>query len=505
MKDLSRINTYGCIVAGAGPAGMGFLFNALKCGHLPQLARHGLLIIDANDTPPDAPLGAGRLGEYRITANSVGDVFLDCLRDPALAEVFAPLEDDPSLARIREQAHSAPALSEVGALLEAASALVLAHATALPGVELWRGTSLDTLQRIEEDNLLFLSHLPQHAGRPGQIRTTNLVLNLGGFQCPEHLERELSRQGLAVSPRSRIYSGDELLRMPEGQLRSLLLPRLRRGGRISVIGGSHSAFSMLDLLSTALSKTRIDDITLLHRSPVRLFFESAEEATAAGYSFDAAKDVCPTSGRVNRSGGLRYRALTLGQEILSTGHVKDCGIRVHQYQTGVGPHQQLEAAQEALSDSPVVIQCNGYQPILPSLRDAEHQPLTLEAVKGGLDSDAAGNPKDHKGNRLKGLYLFGLGTGLAADPTLGSEVSFDGRIYGVWQFHHNASLPALECILERLATQEPATDRAFSSTATREATSKQDAERGNPEESDLATALSALGETLTQPLRAPLF
>ncbi|WP_152965319.1 pyridine nucleotide-disulfide oxidoreductase [Cobetia sp. UCD-24C] len=454
MKDLSRITGYGCIVAGVGPAGMGFLFNALKTGQITTLARHGLLILDAGGTHAGGKLGAGRLGEYRITANSVGDVFLDCLRDPALADVLAPLEGEPCLERIRADPYSSPRLDEIGELLEAASALVLAHITALPGVEMWCGTSLDTLRYLDGTSILTLSHEPEVAQRTTRLRTDNLVLNLGGQQCPERLIQSLNRQGLTPSRRARIYSGDELLRMPPGQLRSLLLPRLRRGGRVCVVGGSHSAFSMLDVLADALRNTRVKEITLLHRSPIRLFFENAEEARAAGYHYDAERDVCPISGRINRSGGLRYRALAIGQEILATGRIEECAMDIQLVQTGPGSAQRLELASEVLADAPIVVQCNGYQPILPTISDAHHQPITLREVNGGLDSDANGNPCDIHGQRLAGLYMFGLGAGLAVDPTLGSEASFDGRIYGVWQFHNHASLPALHAIIARNASDD---------------------------------------------------
>lgn len=492
MQDFSNITTYGCIVAGVGPAGMGFLFNALKNGQLPEMARSGLLILDAGGTPAGGRPGAGRLGEYRITANSVGDVFLDCLRDPVLAEFFAPLEGDSRLEAIREKAFSAPSLEKVGALLEAASALVLDYIATLPGAELWYGTSLDALQRVNDSNIITLSHVPEHATRPLRLRTRNLVLNLGGYQSPDYLVENLSRQGLAPSSRARIYSGDELLRMPEGLLRSQLLPRLRRGGRITVIGGSHSAFSMLDVLSTALSNTRVNEITLLHRSPIRLFFENADEALAAGYTYDPERDVCPISGRINRSGGLRYRALAIGQEILATGRLQDCAMDIRLIQTGPGPAQRLLEASEVLADSPIVIQCNGYQPILPRMMDAERRPMALSEVKGGLDSNANGNPRTLEGERLEGLYLFGLGAGLAVNPTLGSETAFDGRIYGVWQFHHHASLHALSTIMERIAEPEK---RYTAQTQRQEGTASKDVADGN----SITATLTALGDTLREP------
>nr|GFC56779.1 hypothetical protein [Tanacetum cinerariifolium] len=41
----------GCVVGGAGPAGMGLLFNALKSGAMPELAKEGLIIVDASPNP----------------------------------------------------------------------------------------------------------------------------------------------------------------------------------------------------------------------------------------------------------------------------------------------------------------------------------------------------------------------------------------------------------------------------------------------------------------------
>ena len=42
-NDLSE-STLGCLIGGAGPAGLGFLFNAIKRGALEQLAQAGTII-----------------------------------------------------------------------------------------------------------------------------------------------------------------------------------------------------------------------------------------------------------------------------------------------------------------------------------------------------------------------------------------------------------------------------------------------------------------------------
>jgi hypothetical protein len=134
---------------------------------------------------------------------------------------------------------------------------------------------------------------------------------------------------------------------------------------------------------------------------------------------------------------------------------------VHLFQTENGPQGQYESARQALAESDVVVQCTGYQPRLPALNYASGGAIGLLEVKGGLDSDPSGCPLDSTGQRLHGLHLFGLGAGLAVDPRLGSEASFDGRIYGVWQFHHDASSTVIDAVLARL--QEAAQEQVSSS------------------------------------------
>ncbi|MFJ3486270.1 pyridine nucleotide-disulfide oxidoreductase [Pseudomonas sp. NPDC090202] len=433
----------GCVVGGAGPAGMGLLFNALKSGAMPELAREGLIVVDASPNP-----GTGRLGDYRITANSVGDVFLDCLRDPALRDVFEPLEHSPAYWRIRRQAQSAPQLADVAELLAEASTLVLDFIVEHYGVKLWTSTTITEVVREGEDYHVWV----ESEGRSRRIRCRAVVLNLGGRQDPQHLLNSLADQGLAVSPTAKVQSADELLRMNAVQLRDFFAPTLARKGRVTVVGGSHSAFSTLENLADALEFAGLGEVTLVHRTKIRLFYETVEAALEAGYVFDIEKDVCPVSGRVNRSGGLRYRALDVGREALANGHVGKTGVRVHLLQTLDGPEGQFELARAALAESDVVVQCTGYQPLLPALNYAGGGPISLAEVKGGLDSDPSGCPLDSTGERLHGLHLFGLGAGLGVDPRLGSEASFDGRIYGVWQFHNDASGAVIEAVLQRLQT-----------------------------------------------------
>lgn len=437
----------GCVIAGAGPAGMGLLFNALKSGTLPDLAREGLIIVDASATP-----GTGSLGDYRITANSVGDVFLDCLRDPALRDVFGPLEHSPTYWRIRRQAQHAPQLSDVGDLLAEASKLVLDFIVQRYGVSLWHSTTVTEVVKEGDEYVIWV----ENEGRTRRIRSRTLVLNLGGCQDPKSLRNGLAEQGLLLPPSVKIMSSDLLLRMNAVQLRAVFAPVLASSGRITVVGGSHSAFSMLENLADALEFAGLKAITLVHRSAIRMFYESAELALADGYAFDPVLDLCPLSGRVNRSAGLRYRALDVGREVLARGWVGKTGVRAYAFQTCNGAPGDYEQAAQALLESSVVLQCTGYQPRLPVISHSDGSPITLRAVNGGIDSDLSGCPRDATGQRMHGLHLFGVGAGLAADERLGSEPSFNGRIYGVWQFHNDATRTVIDALMARLHEVDPA-------------------------------------------------
>lgn len=448
MTDQSLRSNYACVVGGAGPAGMGFLFNAYKTGALASLARSGLLVVDAG-----LAIGRGRLGDYHITANSVGDVFLDCLRDPALLPIFAPLEHSAAFRRLRDDPHGAPMLTQVGELLAHASTLFMRYVTRHLGVEVALGTRIEKITARDDGSF----QLALRSGsKAWQVDGGALVLNLGGRQNREYLSWSLSEQDLQLSHDGPlVYSSDALLSLSPAELVELFGDRVTPDTRFTVVGGSHSAFSILDNLACALDCLGLEHLTLIHRAPIRLFFESVEEARAAGYQVDEGMDVCPVSGRVNRSGGLRYRAHQVGSDVLSNGYVSGTRVKVELLCMEDRSPAVRERLEQCCREPGVMVQAIGYQPCLPALRRANGEPLQVRESKGGLDSDAAGCLRDLSGRPIPGLYSFGLGSGLAANPMLGSERSFDSRIYGVWQFHHDASGRVIEALQEHLATRVP--------------------------------------------------
>jgi hypothetical protein len=435
---------------------MGFLFHAFKTGKLEEIAKRGLLIIDKSYW-----LGSGKLGDYaNVTGNSIGKTFLACLEHENFTEVFGDLRDYSPLHKVMvEESDGAPLLSDAGNLLAMAAERLIAHLIERYDVTVLRGCEIDTIRRRDNGKFDIVYHDVRDPSARRTVSSDTVVMNLGGTQFTDDIDGLCTELGV-MPPHGAVkaYASDDLLRQTTAQLLGTFAtefdhsPR-RRPNRITVIGGSHSAFSVVDRLAVELGAVGLDEITVIHRSPIRLFFETVDEARAKGYEVNEATDVCPVTKRVNRSSGLRYRAFDIVRSITATGRVPGAKPRVELIEAGRGDEERNRAS-ECLTDSLAVVHGAGYRPNISTLLDQDGEPIELQYAQGGLVSDKAGRPIDASGEVVKGLFTFGLGSGFRPDPQIGSEAAFTGRIYGVWIFHHDIGAKVLNGVLEALAEQD---------------------------------------------------
>jgi len=451
---------FSCAICGAGPAGMGFLFHAFKTGKLADVARNGLLIIDKR-----LRLGSGKLGDYvNVTGNSVGNTFLACLEHENFEEVFGDLHEySPLHKQMVAAGNGPPSLSVAGDLLALAAERLLAYLSARYDVSVLRGREIETIRRLEGGSFEISYHDVREPTVRRTVSSDTVVMNLGGMQDANEID-ELCR-GLGVpSPGAGVktFASDDLLSLTKSRLAGTFARYIAESGtgrtnRITVIGGSHSAFSIVDRLAVELGGVGLDEIAVIHRSPIRLFFETIEEARANGYEVDEANDVCPVTKRVNRAGGLRYRAFEVARSIMASGRVPGAKPRVELIGAESG---DAARARYCLSRSIAVVHGAGYGPNTSVLVDHWGTPIPLQFSQGGLVSDKVGRPFDTNGEVVHGLFSFGLGSGFRPDAQsrneTGFEAAFRGRIYGVWAFHHDMGGRVLKGVLEALATEAPA-------------------------------------------------
>ncbi|ASV97004.1 hypothetical protein CJU94_01720 [Paraburkholderia aromaticivorans] len=458
---------YSCVLCGAGPAGMGFLFCAFKSGKLAEVARNGLLIIDKR-----VSLGAGKLGDYvNVTGNSVAKTFLACLEHERFDDVFGDIREFNALHRkMAADPDAAPLLSEVGQLLTLAAERLIAHLVEHFDVDVLRGHEIEAIRRCKDGRFEIVHHDTRKQAERRLVISDTVVMNLGGSQRVEEVD-ELCRT-LDIPPPGNgvmIRTSDDLLRLTKTQLVGTFAPVFAPPtagltNRISIIGGSHSAFTMIERLATDLGGAGLDEISVIHRSPIRLFFETEHDARAWGYAVDPVTDICPVTQRVNRSSGLRYRAFEVACSVMSHGRVAGTKPRIELIDAASGKAAHARAA-ACLANSCAVIHGAGYGPNMSALVDHRGATIPLQFSQGGIEVDKFGRPLDIHGDAIRGLFTFGLGAGFRPDAEIGSEVAFTGRIYGVWIFHHDIGARILAGVLKALARNAVAREAEMISTA----------------------------------------
>jgi hypothetical protein len=437
---------FGVVFCGGGPAALGPFVAAARLGRWEEFLSQGIAIVEPG------PVGPGSLAHYRIAANSLGRPFLECL-DELPGPHFAALRDLPETRLLREQAAARPPLSVVAPFLARLGGVVAGLLEAHPrcAVLPTRVVGLRLTGSAGSGGLTGSSGVDVATGAGRTLRARRAVIATGGRPFADHRRTEIVPDlGLAEFA-GRVHHSESFIdvRRP--------VPPVR--GSVVIVGGSHSAWSVADLL---VHRHGVDDITLVHRSAIRLYYGTAEQARSEGYTFDPVQDVCPASGQVNRYGGLRGRAHALARAALRLPGTAPVPVRL--VQVGDADPAELARARRALRAAGTVVVANGFEANLPPIHHADGTPLTAAVDSTGTIVTPAGHLVDEHGTAHPELLAYGLGAGLAASAEVGGEPSYRRRADGVWLYQHDIGDIVLGDLLARpveaVATGAPAEGRA---------------------------------------------
>lgn len=372
----------------------------------------GVCIIESS-----AKIGSGTIGKYQITANSLGKIFFEILGESSRLHNY--LRNRASYQELMKFYEEAPPLPLVGEFLEDIGKYICRKIDSNPYSRVRKLTRVNRI-RTRKDGLYEISFSPLYQqGTSQTIVSEKILYNLGGEQSQVHTMLN------GVEPAKIVNSGDFITGVFDNKLTHLLNNNNGKPITISIIGASHSAFSTLYRLKNHFGLLNNEKVTInmITKSPIRLFYNTREEAILDGYAFKD-EDVCTSSDRVNRYSGLRYDSFDLAKEVLSNRYENFC---VKQAGT--------EMATE-ISNSDFVVVCTGYTHRKVEIVDENNEPLTFQYEGACIRINEHCNPFLSDGRPLKNFYQYGLGAGLKTGGSNYGEVSFNGRIDGVWVYQH---------------------------------------------------------------------
>jgi hypothetical protein len=425
---------YGVVFCGGGPATLGPVGCAARTGRLDELLERGVLVVEQGAAP-----GGGSLRHYGISSNSLAVAFLEGLDEIPEGCGFDGVREDPATLELRKLRDVHAPLRYAGAYLDSLGAAIMQILETHPRCAVARRTTVRGL-RVGGGAVAVATE----NGARRVVRATKAVIAMGG-SAPDYLEElevlpglSLQRYGHKLRHASALFDGR--IGLP-----ARLLDAVRSSGRVAVVGGSHSAWSIAWTLLTdprfRTERGAPPTVTLVHRSPIRLFYLTRQAAEADRYPFDAERDVCPVSGRVNRVGGLKGDARELARRAL--------GFEGEPVQIELLPLASAGRGDvmSLLESAGLIVAATGYRPRLPELVTEEGECIQAVQSAAGLAVNDRAELLTEAGRALPNVLTYGLGAGVRAPRRVGGEPSNRRAITSVWLYQHDVGEMALRSIL----------------------------------------------------------
>jgi len=427
-------DTFAGIVLGAGPAGLGPLVCALQRGEQAALLQRGIAWIEAR---PWA--GHGSLGDHAIDSDTAAGVLLECLA--GTNNPLAALACRESAQAVRRYGTGSLPLRVAARFLHDIGEVAAEQVSAHPPSCLLRSERALRIVALGHERFV----VETSAGR--QLHARSVVLALGGWQDrAETLSRTLLPGLTLIDSHAdrcmltgELFAHDGLARARE-RLEAVTNPQ------VVIIGSSHSAVTAAHLLRQCGIPFGPRAITLVSRRPPKIFYPDADQAHADGYRDFDERDICPTTGRVFRLGGLRMAARDLLRGMAGLGGLRpDPRLQLLSLVA-----LSLEALQRLLAEATLIVPAFGYRPRTLPVHDPAGQRIALQAEAGPRNPlvDARCRVLRADGSPLPGLYGIGLASGFVPrGPTLGGEPSFDGQTNGLWLYQNGVGRIVLDHLM----------------------------------------------------------
>ena len=417
------------VIIGAGPAGLAPLFAAANTGTLSKLLLAGITIVEQQSS-----VGTGTIGRYGVNSDSSAQAFLDVLskcQDVRLA----PLYSDPVSDQLRHLGKSSVPLTLVSEFLGAAGTLLCNLIHTSERGQVLTGYAAQHIQRLSPD-LWSTEVRDLSTGETFQIHSDFVLIASGGHQPSSRLSEDVVAD-VPLLPRyaGKVLQSDAVLAHTGtptvvAALKGITAPK------VVIVGGSTSAGAVaLRLLDrTPELSFGAGGVTMMHRRPLRIYYESEQLALEENYQEFTPDDVCALTGAVHRLAGFRLETRELIMRVLGIGN------RPPEPRLKLFPLKQhgTDAARKVLDEADLLIAALGYRPRLLPVFDENMDAIELLEPSEQRWSvvDGCCRLLTSKGEVLPGLFAMGLAVGPGSDSSRGGEREFTGQVNSLWLWQH---------------------------------------------------------------------
>jgi thioredoxin 1 len=438
-------NPWHLIIAGGGPAGTGPLLNAAAHGRSQwdDLMEMGVAVFERSEY-----LVSGAFGDRHGTSTSHGYAFQEIAVNAA--SVLPKTRAHPWIERLKTDPH--PDFDHVSNFLRDMGAELAEVITATNGKsrvhfhhsvrscqwtgDLWRVSVHD--DDLDVDVVHYSRWLLMATGGkdrvPDPIGRSPVKLTDWARDDPQH--------------RQKIVPGSEVIWNPEDYRAKLTMNQ----PKVVVIGGAHGAWLIVDILAE-LPGTPID-MTVIRRSPTRIYNETVEQMRKEGRSCQPG-DICPLTGRVNRQSGVRgsprQRVIDMERSGTSAGLAS---LRAYD-------GDDEEKVERLLNEADLVIYSVGFGPNFPPVLDAEGAPAHLKIQR---NNGMVMRKKDlwtpvWQDSDVKNIIMYGIGAGLPCgfNDVKGTITGGEARLHGkapvdsIWLYENDIGAKVTKMMRESFA------------------------------------------------------
>ncbi len=390
-----------CQVVGFGPACTSFLISADRCGILIDMLKRGLNIYESAMTEKSL---AKKGINYDILSNSDASDFLDGISPYG---IFSPVLKGGVAEEIKSLRNEAVPLTLIAKFIEQLRQRFLTFIESYPTSNVYYNTNVDAIKQGVNGWLVMTSD--KHIR---EIESDWVV-----FACGSQPFIPAKIDCFADMGHIPLFHSETFLRASGTDIFINEISQCEKNATVVIVGGSHSAFSVLDKL---LSLNVNVKVTLIHSQPIRRMHIDQSVARSQGEEFDSIKDVCPDNGRVFRFQGLYKQSKQLFEEIKSGRHpqVKLC------------QNDNVIDALATINNIHSLICATGYRPRIPAIKTAREENIGVDQQGSrNIVINRQGKLMADNGSAVGGVLGIGLGWGRQYSGI--GEPSYKGAPVGI--------------------------------------------------------------------------